>query len=263
MDLPAEQWNLDWDVANLSWKRIKDVFAESYYTLWGNGNINPEDAIQGQLGNCWLIVAAMSIAEDPRRIRDIFQIDEKNSVGVYAAKMWLLGMPTSVVIDDYLPLDRYSENSTRYAKVAQDGALWGTLFEKAFAKYLGMYEAIDAGGGAHGIEAMTGSPFENFWHEEMYDEEREQLWNRMVESEYTGEMISSGSYTGTGNDQDTNYDGLPFNHAFSIMRALEVGDRRERIVELRNPWGSESFWGDWSDSSDRWTDSLRREVGHM
>jgi len=89
-------------------------------------------------------------------------------VGVYAAKMWLLGMPTSIVIDDYLPLDRYGgDKATRYAKVGEDGALWGTLFEKAFAKYLGMYEAIDAGGGAHGIEAMTGAPFESFWHSEV------------------------------------------------------------------------------------------------
>jgi len=46
-DLPALQWNLDWDVANLSWKRIKDVFTESYFSLWGEGHINPEDAIQG------------------------------------------------------------------------------------------------------------------------------------------------------------------------------------------------------------------------
>jgi len=33
--------------------------------MWGTSSINPEDAIQGQLGNCWLIVAAMSIAENP------------------------------------------------------------------------------------------------------------------------------------------------------------------------------------------------------
>lgn len=251
----------------MSWKRIKDVFAESYFSLWGSRKINPEDAIQGQLGNCWLIVAAMSIAEDPQRIKDIFQVEQKNSAGVYAAKMWLLGMPTSVVIDDYLPLDKYGDGqSTRYAKVAEDGALWGTLFEKAFAKYLGMYEAIDAGGGSHGIEAMTGSPIESFWHDEVLGDKNiyEQLWQRLLDSEQTGEMISSGSFTGTGNDQDTNDVGLPYNHAFSIMRALEVYTAigSERLVEIRNPWGSETYWGDWSDSSDRWTEYMREQVGH-
>lgn len=37
-------------------------------------------------------------------------------------------------------------------------------------------------------------------------------------------MITSGSYTGTGNDQDSNEDGLPFNHAFTVMHVLTVVD---------------------------------------
>ena len=78
--------------------------------------------------------------------------------------MWLLGMPITVVIDDHIPLEQWPAIDARYAQVASDGALWGTVFEKSFAKYLGMYEAIDAGNGAHGIEAMTGSPTETMWH---------------------------------------------------------------------------------------------------
>ena len=78
--------------------------------------------------------------------------------------MWLLGMPITVIVDDHLPMERYSETTTRYAQVASDGALWGTILEKAFAKYLGMYEAIDAGSGAHGLEVMTGSPFVMWYH---------------------------------------------------------------------------------------------------
>ena len=89
----------------MEWRRIRDVFADTFYSIWGSNEINVEDAIQGQLGNCWLIVAAMSLAENPARIQDIFQIKKKNSVGVYSSKMYLLGMPVSVIIDDYLPID--------------------------------------------------------------------------------------------------------------------------------------------------------------
>lgn len=46
----------------------------------------------------------MSIAEKPGRIKDLFLVDEKNSAGVYAATMYLLGMPITVVIDDFVPL---------------------------------------------------------------------------------------------------------------------------------------------------------------
>ena len=49
----------------------------------------------------------MSISEKPDRINDIFKIEEKNSAGVYAMKMWLLGMPITVVLDDYLPVEQW------------------------------------------------------------------------------------------------------------------------------------------------------------
>ena len=32
---------------------------------------------------------------------------------------------------------------------------------------------------------------------------------------------------------------------------------------MRNPWGSEWYRGDWSDSSERWTDSLREQADHL
>ena len=75
-----------------------------------------------------------------------------------------------------------------------------------------MYEAIDAGGGAHGIEAMTGTPFESFWHSDVEQDKSvyDELWKRMINSTETGEMITSGSYNGTGSDQNTNDVGLPY-----------------------------------------------------
>jgi hypothetical protein len=30
---------------------------------------------------------------------------------------------------------------------------------------------------------------------------------------------------------------------------------------MRNPWGSETFKGDWSDKSSLWTDALREKAG--
>jgi len=182
--------------------------------------------------------------------------------------MYLLGMPITVVVDDYLPLmESWDGYSTLYANVGNDGALWGTLFEKTFAKYLGQYEAIDAGQGAMGIEAMTGSPYFSFNHVDILEEGRtEELWEEMVRADKELMMITSGSYTGTGNDQDQNEAGLPFNHAFSIMRVVEVVDAdgvTHRLVETRNPWGAETYFGPWSDTSDVWTDDLRQQVNHF
>ncbi len=61
------------------------------------------------------------------------------------------------------------------------------------------------------------------------------------DNDKNGMMMTAGSKTGTGSDQDTNKFGLPYNHAFSIMRVLTVKDGKgkdRRLVQLRNPWGS-------------------------
>ena len=113
---------------------------------------------------------------------------------------------------------------------------------------------------------MTGAPFINLNHKKLIESgEGETLWEELVRKSESGHMITTGSYTGTGNDQDSNEDGLPFNHAFSIMNVLTVVDDEKvehRLVCMRNPWGSERWKGDWSDLSGRWTESLREQADH-
>ena len=46
----------------------------------------------------------------------------------------------------------------------------------------------------------------------------------MLVADASNEMITCGTPTGTGSDQDSNSDGLPYNHALSIMRVLTVID---------------------------------------
>ena len=102
-----------------------------------------------------------------------------------------------------MPLAVDSIRRTIFAKVGEDGSLWGLLFEKLFAKYFGNYEMIDAGHSAVGIEVATGSPYTNWSHWSIQDDEfyLEQLWEQLVnkfDNGYT--MVTSGSYTGTGSD---------------------------------------------------------------
>ena len=32
---------------------------------------------------------------------------------------------------------------------------------------------------------------------------------------------------------------------------------------MRNPWGKETYWGDWSDESGLWTPGLRQQAGSV
>ena len=58
--------------------------------------------MQGELGDCWLIAAASVVAQDPERIKEVFLTDELNSQGVYALKLYMMGIPVTVTVDDYL-----------------------------------------------------------------------------------------------------------------------------------------------------------------
>ena len=54
--------------------------------------------------------------------------------------------------------------------------------------------------------------------------------------------------------------GIVSSHAYSILDARLVNGK-EKILQLRNPWGSGEWKGAWSDKSDRWTPELKKALG--
>ena len=86
----------------ITWLRLKDEFPDSKF--WGTDGIKPADVKQGELGNCWFMVAASAIAEKPRRLEKIFLNDRKSREGIYGVNLYTLGVQHTVIVDDYLPL---------------------------------------------------------------------------------------------------------------------------------------------------------------
>ena len=73
-------------------------------------------------------------------------------------------------------------------------------------------------------------------------------------------MITAGSYSGTGSDEDTNENGVPYRHAYTILSTFTLDDGT-RLVRIRNPWNEELYKGDWGDRSSLWTERLREQTG--
>lgn len=67
-----------------------------------------------------------------------------------------LGVPTTIVVDDYIPM--YSGGSAAYAKPSNDNGLWPLILEKAFSKFNGSYHASEGGEPNTAVEKMTNSP---------------------------------------------------------------------------------------------------------
>lgn len=49
-------------------------------------------------------------------------------------------------------------------------------------------------------------------------------------------------------------------HAYAVLGAYKLSNG-VRLVKMANPWGVDSYTGDWSDTSSKWTTTLRNEVG--
>ena len=92
-------------LTSTKWTRAMDAFEGK--TLFGSTGIRPADIRQGSIGNCWFMAAASAISEYPGRMERIFlnNVDEVSPVGIYGVNFYTLGVPHTVIVDDYLPLD--------------------------------------------------------------------------------------------------------------------------------------------------------------
>ena len=87
--------------------------------------------------------------------------------GIYAVNIFTLGVPHTVIVDDYLPLQKFEENgpyTTLFSLVGEDSSMWGVILEKAFAKYHGNYEHLVAGDPRAAARSLNGSPSLQYLH---------------------------------------------------------------------------------------------------
>ena len=232
------------------WYRINTF--SSGLSLFGDEHIRPEDIRQGEIGNCWFLSSITALAEYPGRIESTFLNKELSAAGVYGVQMYALGVPVTVMVDDYLPLAS-GGSRTRYSKVGTDGALWGPIMEKAFAKFHGNYARIVAGDPVAGVSTMNGSPYERLWTSSTT---ASVVWDTLSAYDLKRGLMQMGTECGNGR---TDY-GLVKCHAYVILGVQTLESTGEKMVKMRNPWGVESFNGKYKDSA--MSSSVRSELDH-
>ena len=170
------------------------MYGDGTYSLFGAG-ITPKDIFQGSIGNCWLMSAISAIAEKPERIENMF-LNTSNTIepkGVYGVNMYALGVPTTIVVDDFLPMSESDGNySTPFAPVSDDKGVWGTILEKAFAKFYGNYFHIEAGSPTLAVRTLLGGPWEEYMHMDWWGNtvtEVEDLWALLKTHDLNNEII--------------------------------------------------------------------------
>ena len=220
------------------------------------------DIRQGAVGNCWFMAAASALAEKPHRLEKIFlnQDGVVNSKGMYAVNIYTLGVPHTVIVDDYLPLQQYLEDApyeTIFSLVGDDSSMWGVILEKAFAKYHGNYEHLVSGDPRAAARSLNGSPSIQYVHATTAVTE-DSLWQELTKHDTADEMMFL--ITPGASDSIVNECGLSNNHAYVVLGAKELSNG-DKVVKMRNPWGYERYKCAYSDDSDLWTPELRQEAG--
>ena len=219
--------------------------------------IEPRDIKQGQLGDCWFMCALACLAERPTLVERLFITKSANALGIYRVKLCKNGEWVTVTVDDYFPC--YPMSGPIFSR-ANGNELWVLILEKAYAKLHGNYYHLRGGYASEGMMDLTGCPTAVFILSDPQVQQmarNDELWRLMRSWDEAG-FLMSGSVAGEDrwseagiNPNETLPNGLIPGHAYTILLAKDV--QRHRLIQLRNPWGSLEWTGDWSDSSPQWT----------
>jgi hypothetical protein len=197
------------------------------------------------------------MAEFPELVEKCFKppsdelVQKYNDIGVYEVVCYKNGVPTSVVVDDYFPCDPVS--GTPCYSHAAGNELWVLLLEKAWAKLHGSYERIEGGLPHRALMDFTGDTGK------FLDVAKEKdLWQKLLSFDEHGFLMCACS---PGHDNLTKSNkkpsaGIVPGHAYTL-KAVKEHNGGACLVNLRNPWGSFEWDGDWSDKSPLWTQTMK------
>ena len=127
------------------------------------------------------MAGASAIAEVPGRREKNF-LNNKNELspnGVYGVTLYALGMPHTVLMDDWLPLREVNgQFTTLFTALSKDGGIWGAILEKAMAKYHGNWQHIVGGDPSIAVRTLTGYPRKFIDHTSNLN--KEALWTELL-----------------------------------------------------------------------------------
>eukprot|EP01038_Epipyxis_sp_PR26KG_P014549 gene14549-19531_t len=248
----------------VEWRRVSDFMLGPYDIFVDN--IEPSDIRQGALGDCWFLCALAALAEFDLLVRELFPDTSASATGAYNVRLCKNGLWRTIRVDDFFPC--YPGGGPVYSR-SHGNELWVLLLEKAFAKACGSYESIKAGYAYEAMIDLTGSPYKTFRFDDPDIKNKiadGALWTSLVDYD-TQKYIMSASTPGEDKFTETgkkpgkeNYTGLVAGHAYSLISVKKLRNGT-RLVQLRNPWGSMEWSGDWSDTSPLWSQEAKDDVG--
>ena len=212
-----------------------------------NHDPDPLELRQGVLGTCAMLSAVAALAEWQGSVRSLF-MDTKDSetTGVYALKLCLGGGEREMMIDHCLPT--HARTGRPAGIHCGDGSLWGSLIEKAWAKWAGSYDALRVFAQDPGdcLAAMIGTPHRRLQlpdYRRSSPDEVELLWSKLTRMEERGDVVMARPR-----------EGMPYiapSMGYTVIAITEAYNEHgtHRLIALRDPWTKEPWAGEWEPDS--------------
>ena len=258
-DFPDDVYEEDlnnWE--SITWERVEKIFGSQNYQVFFE-KIMKEDIIQGGLGDCYFLSAIAALCLYPKLIEKLFFFKEKSDEHCYGCYFRINGIWKLILLDDYIPC--YGSWGKNFAFSSTNGnELWVILLEKSWAKLNGNYARV-IGGDPHEIfEILTNAYCEKI---KFKKGQEEKIWAAFENAQKKGFLVTAGT---SGDTYSISMEevGLVPGHAYTVLGVKEVNTQKgkQKLVNLRNPWGNGEWSGAWSDGSRKWTEDLKKECGN-
>ena len=259
------QFNLLVKDGRYSWKRLSDLYNMSELNIYIEDKNLSEDVVIGELGDCYFLSVLMILAKNPENIKKLLPVNLISPTGTYLCNVYIHGIETSIVIDDYFPtidVPGY-EQILAFANInPSTGSIWPILLEKAWAKCNLSYEDIIKGNSGDAFEFLTPAPVDTFFHDKIESKRLFKIIRDSLEKESI--VVCDITETGDGNLDLLGKMGLIPNHSYNVIdtRLLKHPNGNEiKLLKIKNIYGTNKWLGDWSDGSHKWNEEFIKKCG--
>ncbi|CAN8022093.1 unnamed protein product [Ixodes persulcatus] len=262
LDPPAE-------ASGVVWKRPGEITSDP--RLFVEGALG-SDVSHDKPTNAWFVTACTALASE-RSLWAKVVPDHKEQewsqkrpyVGIFRFCFWAFGHWTDVVVDDRLPT---RDGRLLGCRSRAKGEFWGPLLEKAYAKYLGCYEQLEACSLSDALVDLTGGAAEilelsSYARDPML---RDALFAKMVAAGEAHSLLCCAISVDRLEEMGERTErGLLKGHAYAVTgaRSVELGrgglatllggsGQRLSMVRLRSPWLSGTWTGPFGQGHGQW-----------
>ncbi|RWS05561.1 Calpain-7-like protein [Dinothrombium tinctorium] len=172
-----------------------------------------------------------------------------NPCGKYMVKLHINGIYRKVIIDDFLPVDRYQGLLCSHS--VKPDEFWVSLLEKAYLKVMGGYD-FPGSNSSIDLNALTG------WIPERISLESadiNKIFHSLFERFHKGDVLITVA-TGDLSQHEADRAGLVQNHAYALLDIKNV--EGHKLFLLKNPWRHLRWKGNFSEFDIvNWTPKLK------